>query len=101
MRNTVVESLLVRVCLGVRFADALCDDLVEAIFVAQVLAVLTLHAGSILEELATQSAAHDAVELLRDELMAVLFHDLFLPLAHSTLTVEAKVKGSLPLVVFR
>ena len=44
----MIELLLVRVGLCIRFTDTFRDDLGVAFFVACVLAILALHAGGIL-----------------------------------------------------
>lgn len=92
VRNAVVDLLLVGVGLVVRLADTLGDDLLVALAVAGILAVRTLHARSVLEELSAQRAAHDVVELLGNELVALLFVNLFLLLAHGTLAVETDIE---------
>ena len=100
MGNAVVDFLFVRIGLVVGLADTLGDDLGIALFVASVLAIRTLHACGILEEFSTKRTAHDVVELLRDELVALLLVDLFLLLAHGTLTVKTDVKGTAVLQLF-
>lgn len=92
MRDTMIDLLLVRVGFIVGLANTLGDDLGVTFPVTGVLAVGTLHTGSVLEEVSAQSAAHDVVELLRDELVALLFVDLFLFLTDGTLSVETNVK---------
>ena len=62
------------------------------------LAVFALHARGILEETAAERAAHDIVELLLDELVAILFVHFFLSLPDGTFTVETDVER---LLVFR
>lgn len=90
--NPMVDLFLVRVGLVVRLADTLGNDLGVAFAMASVLAIRTLHARGVFEELSTQSAAHDVVELLGDELVTLLLVNLFLLLAHGTLTVETDVE---------
>ena len=96
----MVELLLVGVGLGVRLADALGDNLGVAVLVAEVLAVFALHTRSVLEKFSTKCAAHDAVELLVDELVAVLFLYLFLALADGSFAAQAGIEGSLAPVLF-
>jgi hypothetical protein len=75
--------------------DTLGNDLRIALFVTSVVAIRTLHAGSVFEELATEGAAHDVVELLLHELVAILFDDLFFTRANSALSTESDIKGCL------
>lgn len=100
VRNAVVDLLLVGIGLGVRFADTLGDDLGKAVLVASVLAVRALHAGGVLEEIATVCAAHDVVEGLHGELVAVLLDDILLLLTNGAFTsktdVEFALRVSLP-----
>lgn len=92
MGNAVVDLLLVWVGLVVCLADTLCDNLGVALAVTGVLAIRALHACSILEEFSAQRTAHDVVELLGDKLVALLFVNLLLLLAHGTLTVQTNVE---------
>jgi hypothetical protein len=100
MRNAVIDFLLVRVCLVVGFADTLRDDLRVALSVASVFAVGALHASRIFQEIAAKSTTHDVVELLRNELVTLLFVDFFLSLSDCTLTVETDVERSSILQLF-
>jgi hypothetical protein len=92
--NPVIDLLLVGVGLIVGLADTLGDNLRVAFTVASVLAVRALHARGILEEISAQRTAHDVVELLGDKLVALLFVNLLLLLAHGTLSVETNVEGT-------
>lgn len=100
MRNAVIDFLLVRVCLVIRFADTLRDDFRVALPVASVFAVGALHASSVLQEIAAKGTTHDIVELLRDELVTLLFVDFLLSLSDCTLTVETNVERSSILQLF-
>jgi hypothetical protein len=100
MGDAVVDFLFVRIGLVVGLADTLGDNLGIALFVTGVLAIRTLHACGILEEFSTKRTAHNVVELLRDELVTLLLVDLFLLLAHGTLTVKTDVKGTTVLQLF-
>jgi len=94
MRNAVIDLLFVWISLVVRFTDTLCDDLRVAFGVADILAILAPHASRVLEQISTQCASHDIVELLLDEFVALLLvHFLFL-LTDGTLSVETQVKWS-------
>ena len=53
MRDAVVDFLLIRICFVVCFADTLGDDLRVAFGVASVLAISTLHACRVLQEIST------------------------------------------------
>ena len=94
VRYLVVQSLLVRVRLGVRFTDTLGDNLVIALLVASVFAVLALHACRVLEKVSAECAAHDIIELLLHKFMTILLMDLFFSLANSALSVQADVERS-------
>lgn len=98
--NAMVDFLLVRIGLVVGFTDTLGDNLGITLAVAGVLAVRTLHAGSILEEFSTQCTAHDVVKLLGDELVTLLFVNLLLLLTNGTLTVKTNIKGTAVLQLF-
>jgi len=92
VRDAVIDLLLVGIGLVVRLADTFGDNLLVAFAVAGILAVRTLHARSVLEELSAQRTTHDVVKLLGNELVALLLVNLFLLLAHGTLTVETNVE---------
>ena len=98
--NAVIDLLLVRVGLVIGLADTLGDDLGVTLAMTGVLAIRTLHACGILEEFSTQRTAHDVVELLSDELVALLLVHLFLLLANGTLTIKTDVKGTAILQLF-
>ena len=91
MRNAVVDLFLVRICFVVGLANALGDDLGIASPVTQVLAVSTLHTGGVLQQLPAQGTAHNVVELLIDEFVALLLRDNFLLLTDGTLTIKPNV----------
>jgi hypothetical protein len=63
--------------------------------VASVLAVRALHASRVLEEVSTVCTAHDVVERLHRELVAVLLDDVFLLLADSALAPKTGIKVAL------
>lgn len=92
MWNAVVDLFFVGIGLIVCFADTLGDNLRVALLVASVLAVGALHTGSVLEEVAAEGATHDVVELLGDELVALLLVNLLLLLTNCTLTVETDIE---------
>lgn len=92
--NAVVDLFLVGVGLVVRFADTLGHDLGVALAMASVFTIRTLHARGVLEEFSTERTAHNVVELLCDELVALLLVNLFLLLTHGTLTIETNVEGA-------
>jgi hypothetical protein len=100
VRNPVIDLLLVRIGLIVRLADTLGDNLGVAFAVAGVFAVRTLHSGRVFEEVSTQRTAHDVVELLSDELVALFLVDLLLLLPHGTLSIETDVEWSTILELF-
>ncbi len=94
MRDTVIELLLFRVRFIICFADTLRDHVWVAFLVAGVLAVGTLHTGRVFQEVSTQSASHDIVELLLDKLVAVHFMYFLLSLTDSSFTIKTQVNGS-------
>ena len=100
VRNPVVDLLLVWIGLVVRLTDTLGDNLGVAFAVAGVFAVRTLHPRRVFEEVSAQRTAHDVVELLSDELVALLLVDLLLLLPHGTLSIEADVEGTTILELF-
>lgn len=97
----MIEFLLVGVCLGVGFANALCHDFGVTFLVACVFAILALHPSRVLQEIPTKSAAHDVVKLLEHEFVTIEFMDFFFPLTDGALAIESKIKWSLILVIFR
>ena len=92
MWDAMIELLLVWVGLRIRLAYALGDYFSIALLMAGIFAVLTLHASRVFEKLAAESAAHDIVELLKHEFVAVQFMDFFFALTNSTFTVESNVE---------
>jgi hypothetical protein len=95
MGDTMVEFSLIGVGFGVRLRDTFGDHLRITLFMASVVAVRTLHTGSVLEELSTESAAHDVVELLLNELVAVLFDDVLFTRANSAFSTKSDVEWRL------
>lgn len=87
----MVDLLFIGIRLSIRFADAFRDDALVALRVARILAVVALHAGRILEEFATQRAAHDVVKLMLDEFVSVHLMDLFLALTDGALPTESQI----------
>lgn len=94
MGDTMVDFLFVRVCLIVRFTNAFRNHLRVTFAMASVLAVGTLHASRILQEISTKSTTHNVIKLLRNELMPLLFVDFLFFLADGSLTVEAYIERS-------
>ena len=90
----MIELLLVRVGLCIRFTDTFRDDLGVAFFMARVLAILALHAGGILQKFSTKGTTHDIVELLEHKFVAIKLMNLFFALADGTFTVETNVERS-------
>jgi hypothetical protein len=85
VRYTMINLLFVRICLVVGFADALRENFWITIAMTSVFAVFTLHTRAVFEEFAAKRTAHDIVELLRDELVA---------LTNSTLPIKANIEWS-------
>ena len=90
----MVDLLFVGVRLVVGLADTFGNDLGITFGVAGVLAIRALHAGRVFEEVSAECTAHDVIELLLDEFVALLLVDLFLLLPDRTLSVKTNVKGS-------
>lgn len=59
---------------------------------ACIFAICALHSSRILQKVSTKSAAHDVVELLKQELVTIKFVDLFLALPDGTLSIEAYIE---------
>ena len=66
---------------------------------AGVLAVLTLHAGAALEEVAAERTAHDVVELSLHELVSVHLVHFLLALPYGALPTKAEIHGAAILVL--
>lgn len=94
MRNAVVDFLLVGIGLVVGLANTLGDNLGVTFAMASILAVGALHPSCVFQEVAAKGTAHNIIELLRNELVALLFVDLFLPLSDSTLAIQTNVEWS-------
>lgn len=92
MRDAMVDLLLVGVCFVIRFADTFGDHLGIALAMAGIFAVGTLHPGSVLQKVTAKSTAHNIVELLRDELVSLLFVNIFLLLPNGTLAIETDIE---------
>lgn len=84
--NPMIDLLLIlsRAALG----DTLGNDLLVALLVARVLAVLALVPECIHQELAAEGAEDDLVELPLHELVPVHLVDFVLPGTHGTLSAE-------------
>lgn len=96
----MVEFLLVRISFGIRFTNALRHDFQVTFLVACVFAIFALHTSRVLQEIAAQSAAHDVVELLEHEFVAVEFMNFFFSLTDGAFAIEPEIKRSLVLVMF-
>lgn len=94
MRDAVVDFLLVGIGLVVGFANTLGDNLGVTFAMASILAIGALHPRCIFQEVAAKCTTHNIIELLRNELVALLFVDLFLPLSDSTLAIQSNVERS-------
>lgn len=90
----MVDLLFVRIRFSVGLAYTFGDHFRIALLVTSVLAIGTLHAGGILQEVTAQRTAHDVVESLDSELVAILLDHIFLLLADCTLSIEADIKRS-------
>lgn len=101
MRNAVIELFFIGVGFGVGLADTFCDNFGVALLMARVFAVLALHAGRVFEEVSTQGAAHDVVELLKHELVAVKFMDVLFALPDCTFSIKPNIKRSSVFCLFR
>ena len=99
MRYAMIEFLFVRIGLSIGLAYALGNDFGETVRVTSIFAVFALHARRVFEELATERASHDTIELLSDELVAILFLDLFFALSDGTFSAKAGVETNFPPVL--
>lgn len=88
----MIDLLLIRISLRIGFTDALCNHAGVTFRVAGILAVLALHTGRVLQEVAAQRTSHDIVELLRHELVTEHLVDQFLTLANGSLTVKSNIE---------
>lgn len=92
MRNAMIDLLLIRISLRIGFTDTLRNHARVTFRVAGVLAVLALHTGRVLEEVAAKCTSHDIVKLLRHELVTEHLVDQFLTLANGSLTVKSNIE---------
>ena len=90
----MIKLLFFGVCLCVRLAYALGDDTSITLLMTGVFAIFTLHARRVLEEVSTLCAAHDVIELLLNEFVAVHLVDLLFTLPNGTFTVQANIEWS-------
>ena len=92
MWDPMIQFLLLGICLGVGLADTFGHDLGVAFLMTGILAIRTLHASGVLQEIPAEGASHDVIELLGDELVSVHLMYLFLSLTNSALAVESGVE---------
>ena len=97
----MIQLLFFRIRLCVGLAYTLGDDTSVTLLMASVLAILTLHACRIFEEVSTQSAPHNVIELLLYEFVAVHLVDFLFTLPDSTLTVQTDIERSSVLHLLR
>lgn len=90
----MIDLLLIRISLRIGFTDALRNHAGVALRVAGVLAVLALHTGRVLQEVAAKRTSHDIVKLLRYELVSEHLVDQLLTLANGSLTVKTNIEWS-------
>lgn len=82
----MIDLIFVLISFGVTFRNALCNDLLIAIPVTSILAIVALHSSPFEQEFPTQRTQNDSVELLRNEFVSILFVYLFLSLSYSSLS---------------
>ena len=97
MRNTMIDLLLVWICLGVGLADTLGDNTSITLCVASIFAILALHTRRVFEKISTESTTHDVVKLLRNKFVAVHLMNFLFSLTDSTFSVESEIERSLVL----
>ncbi|KAH3677405.1 hypothetical protein OGATHE_000879 [Ogataea polymorpha] len=92
MRNSVIELCFFwrRICAG--SGNALINNVLVALLMAQKSAIFTLE-STVSEEIATNCTAHDVVELLLDELVAVVLVNFLFSLTNGTMTSQATSKS--------
>jgi hypothetical protein len=91
VRDAMIDLSFIGIRFSSRLGDTFGDNFFVASFVASEFAISTLHTSGIFEQLSTQSATHDVVELLLDKFVSILFMDFFLLLTNSTLTTKSKI----------
>lgn len=96
----MIEFLLIRIGFSIGFADAFRHDFQVTFLVACVFTIFALHTGRVLQEIATQSAAHDIIKLLENEFVAVEFMNFLFSLTDGALAIQPEIERSLVLVVF-
>ena len=96
----MVDLLLVWISLRVALTDTLGDHAGIALSVTCIFAVLTLHSGRVLEEIATERTPHDVVELMLNKFMSIHFVNLFLALANGAFPAEADINRPAVLACF-
>lgn len=87
MGDPVVDDLLVLA--SVRLGDTFRDNAFITLLVACIATILALIADSVEQEVATEGAQHELVELSLDELVAVHLMDITLALSDGSLTAKA------------
>lgn len=92
--DAMIELLLVRIGLRIRFADTFGNDFGIALFMARIFAILALHTGGVFQKLSAKGTTHDVVELLENKFMAVQFVDFFFALADGAFTVKTNIERS-------
>lgn len=92
--DAMIELLLVRIGLRIRFADTFGNDFRIALLMARIFAILALHTGGVFQELSAKGTTHDVVELLKNKFMAVKFVDLFFALSDGAFTIKTNVERS-------
>lgn len=90
----MVDLLLVGIGLRVTLADTLRNHTRITLCMTSVLAILTLHACRVLEEISAKRTTHDVVELVLYELVSVHLVNLLLALTNSTLSAKTEVNGA-------
>lgn len=96
----MVDLLFVRIRFGIALADTFGDHAGIALGVAEVFAILALHARRILKELSAKSASHDVVELVLNKLVPVHLVDFLLALSDGTFTPKTEINLTSVVVLF-
>lgn len=88
----MIDLFLIRISFRIGFTDALRNHAGVTLCMTGVLAVLALHTGRVLEEVAAKRTSHNIVKLLGYELVSEHLVNQFFALANGPLTVKTNIK---------
>ena len=99
VRNAMVELDLIRITIGIGFADTLGDHARIAVGVTCVLAVFALHARAVFEKLTAVCATHDVEELLGNESVTISFLNILLLLTNGAFPPQSEIEICLAFIL--